>query len=122
MDWTFLLITVIAVVAVFGLKRPSYVSVAIARRHLADGAPVIDVRSPSEFAGGHLAIARNIPLGDLRQRVPAEFPDRGMVLLVHCLSGGRSLVARRQLIALGYRNVFNLGSLSRARSIVEGAR
>lgn len=119
MDWTFLLIGALAIGIFLGLKRLSYVSAGLARKHLANGAPVIDVRSRAEYSGGHLAVARNIPLEELRQRLSAEFPDRGQVLLLHCLSGRRSLVARRQLISMGYRNVFNLGSVSRARSIVE---
>jgi len=42
--------------------------------------------------------------------------------LVHCLSGGRSAVAKMQLRRLGYRNVYNLGSLGRAKQIVDRFR
>jgi phage shock protein E len=45
-------------------------------------------------------------------------PDKDKVLLLHCLSGMRSLNGLRQLQRLGYKNVFNLGSLARAKQIV----
>jgi rhodanese-related sulfurtransferase len=40
------------------------------------------------------------------------------MLLLHCLSGMRSGMAKQKLKSLGYANVFNLGSLARARKIV----
>jgi len=43
-------------------------------------------------------------------------------LLLHCLSGGRSGIARGQLRSLGYPNAFNLGSFARAEKIVRSAR
>lgn len=51
---------------------------------------VIDVRSPQEFANGHIAGARNIPLDQLPART-AELPAGPMV--VHCASGYRSSAA-----------------------------
>jgi len=47
-------------------------------------------------------------------------PDKSRALLLHCLSGGRSAIAKRQLRNMGYANAFNLGSLSRARRLVSG--
>jgi rhodanese-related sulfurtransferase len=47
-------------------------------------------------------------------------PDKNQELMLHCLSGMRSGVARRQLRAMGYTRVFNLGSYHRARKIVSG--
>ncbi|MFD4033352.1 rhodanese-like domain-containing protein [Streptomyces sp. NPDC058637] len=52
---------------------------------------VIDVRTPGEYAGGHLPGAHNIPLDDLEHALPAlrEVADRGDLLVV-CASGTRS--------------------------------
>ncbi len=122
MDWTILIIVAVVVVALFALKRMSFVSAEVARQHLAAGALVIDVRSAGEFNSGHVAKAVNIPLGELMERVPQIAKDKNQMLLVHCLSGGRSAIARQQLKRMGYANVFNLGSLGRARQIVEGNR
>ena len=94
----------------------------VARKHLAAGALVIDVRSPEEFRSGHVPGAINIPLGELRESLPGRVTDKNQVLLLHCLSGGRSGIARRQLRSLGYPNVFNLGSYARAERVVRSAQ
>lgn len=107
------------VVAFFALKRMSFVSADVARKHLAAGALVIDVRTAAEFDSGHVAKAVNVPLGELAQRIPQIAKDKNQILLVHCLSGGRSTIARQQLKRMGYASVFNLGSLSRARKLAD---
>lgn len=52
---------------------------------------VIDVRTPGEYAGGHLPGAHNIPLDDLEHALPTlrEASGRGDLLMV-CASGARS--------------------------------
>ncbi|MEV6163701.1 rhodanese-like domain-containing protein [Streptomyces sp. NPDC052052] len=52
---------------------------------------VIDVRTPGEYAGGHLPGAYNIPLDDLEHALPTlrEAADRSDLLVV-CASGTRS--------------------------------
>ncbi|WP_354638270.1 rhodanese-like domain-containing protein [Kitasatospora camelliae] len=63
---------------------------------------VIDVRSPGEYAAGHIPGAHNIPLDRLHQALPAlrEAADRGTVTAV-CASGNRSRTACEQLSAAG---------------------
>lgn len=100
----------------------SFVSAETAQKHLREGALVIDVRSPEEFRSGHVPNAVNIPLGEICENMPGRVKDRNEVVLLHCLSGTRSGIAKQQLRGLGYTNVFNLGSYSRAKHIVEGAR
>lgn len=102
-------------------KRASLVSSGTARQLLQEGALVIDVRTPGEFSSGHLAAAVNIPLGDLRTDIPRHVPDKNQVLLLHCLSGGRSAIAQHQLKRMGYTKVSNLGSYRRAAAIVSSA-
>ena len=51
-------------------------------------AVVVDVRTPGEFMGGHVAGSINIPLNEVPARVD-EFKDMGKVVLC-CASGGRS--------------------------------
>lgn len=118
MDWIILLIAAAVIVAFFALKRFSFVPPEVARKHLAAGALVIDVRTPQEFAGGHVSGAINIPLDELRTRLPQRVSDKNRPLLLHCLSGGRSAVAAKRIKSMGYANVFNLGSYRRAESIV----
>ena len=64
---------------------------------------------------GSFQISHSIDLGD---GVPQRVKDKNQVLLLHCLSGGRSGLAKRQLKKMGYTHVFNLGSYSRASQIV----
>jgi NADPH-dependent 2,4-dienoyl-CoA reductase/sulfur reductase-like enzyme/rhodanese-related sulfurtransferase len=64
---------------------------------------VVDVRSRSEFAEGHLDGALNIPHLELRERldeVRAAADGRG--ISVHCASGARSYLATRVLLAEGF--------------------
>jgi rhodanese-related sulfurtransferase len=53
---------------------------------------VIDVRTPGEYAAGHLPGALNIPLDQLDRAVPALRETRGALLIV-CASGNRSRTA-----------------------------
>jgi rhodanese-related sulfurtransferase len=66
---------------------------------------VIDVRSPREYAAGHLDGAINIPVDELRRRAD-EVPHNGDIAL-HCGVGYRSYVAQRILMNLGRSNAYN---------------
>jgi hydroxyacylglutathione hydrolase len=67
---------------------------------------VVDVRSRSEWDGGHLAGAVHIPLGLLPDHL-AELPAHGTVVL-QCETGSRSAIAASLLAARGHRDVANL--------------
>ena len=71
------------------------------------GAPVVvDVRTPDEFAAGHIGGAVNIPLNHLRERMN-ELPSH-RPLLVHCQSGYRSSLAASLLERAGFTTVREL--------------
>jgi phage shock protein E len=120
MNWITILILATMLVALILLRRSGLISPAEAANHLKNGAVVIDVRTASEFASGHLSNTINIPLDEIEATLPRRVKDKSQVLLLHCQAGGRSAEARKRLIALGYLNVFNLGSYSRAAQIVKG--
>ncbi|MET8213961.1 rhodanese-like domain-containing protein [Streptomyces sp. NPDC005373] len=63
---------------------------------------VIDVRTPGEYAGGHLPGAHNVPLDQLDRALPAlrEAAGRGDLLMV-CASGTRSQNAGTTLSSNG---------------------
>ncbi len=65
------------------------------------GAPVLDVRSATEFAGGHLPGAVNIAYTRVGPRLD-EVPD-GEELIVHCEIGGRAVPAASFLERCGRR-------------------
>jgi rhodanese-related sulfurtransferase len=73
-----------------------------------EGAQLVDVRSPGEFASGHAPGSVNIPLSELDSRVKELDPDRWVV--VACASGSRSAMAAQRLRRLGFRQVMNAGS------------
>jgi phage shock protein E len=117
MNWTFWILIAAGILGFLLLKRTTLVATDKARELLRQGAVVVDVRSPGEYNSGHLPGAINVPLENLRSEAPSRLPDKGQAVLLHCLSGVRSGIARRQLKKLGYTNVFNLGSFSRARAL-----
>jgi phage shock protein E len=118
MKWVTLIIVAAGIAVFLVLKQLGQVSGAKAKEYLAQGAKVIDVRTPAEFDSGHLPQAVNIPLGELEQQITRVAPNRDQLLLLHCLSGTRSGMARRTLQRMGYTRVFNLGSYGRAARIV----
>jgi phage shock protein E len=105
----------------FLLKRASLVSAQSTRTLLQSGAVVVDVRTPAEFQSGHLQSAVNWPLDRLQEAASRDLKDKNRAVLLHCLSGTRSGIARRQLKSMGFSRVYNLGSLGRARRLVERA-
>ncbi len=118
MSWVYFLIVLILAIAYILFKRSGQVPQKEASQYLKSGAMVIDVRSPNEFDSGHLIQAYNMPLDRIEVLVAGTIKDKNKVLLLHCASGIRSSMARKRLLEIGYKNVFNLGSYSRAEKIV----
>ena len=114
----YFLIVLILAIAYILFKRSGQVPQKEASQYLKAGAMVIDVRSPSEFDSGHLIQAYNMPLDRIEVLVAGTIKDKNKVLLLHCASGIRSSMAKKRLLEIGYKNVFNLGSYSRAEKIV----
>ena len=104
------------------IKRMGLISRNAALVHLNQGAMVIDVRTPGEFQSGHIEGAINVPMNELGGQIGQHAPNKEQVLLLHCLSGTRSGMAKGILKGMGYPNVFNLGSYFRAKSIVQAGR
>ena len=70
-------------------------------------AVLIDVREPAEFAAGHAAGARNVPLNTLdgAKGLPT---NKAIPLVVVCATGARSSRAVAQLRKAGYSSVHSL--------------
>lgn len=89
---------------------------------LRDGALVLDVRSPGEFAAGHLPGALNVPHTELRERlgeVRAAAADRPVLAL--CGSGVRSHIAHRLLAQEGFDSASLSGGMLTARAVLGDA-
>ncbi len=63
---------------------------------------VIDVRSPAEFAGGHVRGAVNVPVTTLRARLGALELDPERPVVAICLTAHRSIPAVRLLRQRGF--------------------
>lgn len=77
--------------------------------NIAAGALVVDVRTPEEFAAGHLPNAINIP----HEQVVTELTKRNIAknspMVLYCRSGRRSAIAIEALSAVGFNHLYNGG-------------
>ena len=73
-----------------------------------ENAAIVDVRELSEYVDGHLPDSRNIPLGQLEQRLGDLEQRKDSPVILVCQSGGRSAEARKKLVGLGFTRVYNL--------------
>jgi phage shock protein E len=71
---------------------------------------LLDVRTPEEFATGHIHGAVNIPLDGLGNRLSEVPTDQPVV--VYCRSGNRSAQASQILAQAGYTNIYDMGGLN----------
>ena len=117
MNWVSIVVVAVILLLLVFVRRSGLIGARAAQQLLKAGAKVIDVRTPAEFASGHLPGALNLPLDRIESSLPSRFPDRGQALLLHCASGMRSSAAKGKARALGYEKAFNLGSYHRASSI-----
>jgi rhodanese-related sulfurtransferase len=90
----------------FGWGVKTITTDQLAEKVKAGGAVIIDVREPSEFAGGRVPGAVNVPLGQLRERAGKLDPQAETLLI--CASGSRSATAARQLKALGFAEAYSV--------------
>ncbi|ADN76850.1 Rhodanese domain protein [Ferrimonas balearica DSM 9799] len=81
-----------------------------------EGALLVDVRTPGEFAAGHLPGAINIPLDQLPGRLDELGDSKSQPIVVYCRSGNRSGQALNWLSRQGYQQVQNGGGLEEMRS------
>jgi molybdopterin/thiamine biosynthesis adenylyltransferase/rhodanese-related sulfurtransferase len=80
----------------------------------AQGALLLDVREPDEWAQGSPRGALRVSRGFLELRIEQWAPDADTPLLVLCESGGRSLFAADGLKRMGYRSVASVAGGFRA--------
>ena len=65
-------------------------------------AVVVDVREPEEFASGHAAGSRNVPLNQLEEKLPGAVKNKSLPVLLMCASGARAQRAVAIAKKLGY--------------------
>lgn len=77
-------------------------------------AVVIDVCEVDEYAAGHLGSAKNIPLGQLEEKLPSAVKNKALPLILVCQTGARSARAIAIAKKLGYEQAQNLSGGLRA--------
>ena len=77
-----------------------------------DSRVVIDVRTPAEFADGHVAGARNIDVeaGDFAARISSL--DKSASYLVYCRTGRRSAIAADEMAGAGFADIVDGGGIA----------
>ena len=73
---------------------------------------LVDVRSPEEFANGHIEGSINLPIDRIFSSIHKITLDLEAKIVVYCASGMRSSTARKALIKMGYVNVINGGGVN----------
>ena len=67
-------------------------------------AVVIDVCEAEEFAAGHVTGAKNVPVSQLEERLPAVVKNKALPVVLVCASGARANRAVAIAKKLGYDN------------------
>lgn len=67
---------------------------------------VIDVRTPAEYATGHIPGAVNIPYDEVAKRISEVDAPHGVAL--YCMKGPRARMGEAALLASGYEPVLHL--------------
>ena len=79
-----------------------------------DKAVVIDVCEPDEFARSHVIGAKNLPLGQLEDKLAQVVKNKTAHVIMVCQVGARSARAAATARKLGYENVQSLSGGLRA--------
>jgi rhodanese-related sulfurtransferase len=88
-------------------KAPSISAAELQARRESGAAPVvIDVRTPEEYASGHIPGAVNVPFDEVAQRIAEIDAPHGVAL--YCMVGPRARRGESALIAAGYEQVLHL--------------
>lgn len=72
---------------------------------------IIDVREEYEYSEGHIKNAYNVPLAKLNEINEMDI-SLDSKIIVYCQSGNRSGMAAKQLIEMGYTNVYDMGGIT----------
>ena len=105
----FLVMTFLAgLCAIFGCSAKGFVSVEadeFAREIAKEGVQLVDVRTASEYADGHIPNAVNIDVlsSDFAEKIATL--DKAKTLAIYCRSGRRSKAAAEQAVKLGFKVV-----------------
>ena len=88
-------------------EAPSIAPSELSARRASGTAPVvIDVRTPDEYAAGHIPGALNIPFDQIAERIDEVDAKHGVAL--YCMVGPRARKGEAALLGAGLTSVFHL--------------
>lgn len=91
-----------------GTDRQSLIPSDATRLMNKENAVVIDVRTNDEWAKGHIAGARHIPMPTLQEKIAELTKLKKRPMIICCASGNRATAAATVLRKAGFENVFVL--------------
>lgn len=91
-----------------GLSRDVDVSTFSQLIHQKEDVQILDVRTPEEWAAGIIPGAKKMNLHDPDFTTQLQALDKERPVLVYCRSGARSANAMKQMINMGFKEVYNL--------------
>jgi len=72
---------------------------------------VLDVRTQEEFDEGHIKNAVLLHDYEIKDKAEIILYDKNETILIYCRTGRRSENAAKELIAMGYTNVYDFGGI-----------
>lgn len=72
---------------------------------------LLDVRTKEEYIQERIPGSILLPDDEILEKAPVIIPNKGARIIVYCLSGVRSQRAARQLVALQYTDVYDMGGM-----------
>ncbi len=73
---------------------------------------ILDVRTESEYNSGHIANSILLPYDLISEQAESLLSDKDAKILIYCRSGRRSAIAAKELISLGYTDVYDFGGIN----------
>ena len=73
---------------------------------------LLDVRTEEEHQESRIPGSILIPDFEIGSRAESELPDKNALILVYCRGGRRSESAAKELVAMGYTNVYDFGGIT----------
>lgn len=75
------------------------------------GVVILDVRTQFEYDEVHIDGSTLLTLDTINEETIGVIPDKNAIILVYCRSGNRSKTASKQLIEMGYTNIYDIGGI-----------
>jgi len=96
--------------ALFDFLKKSEVVKGVEEFKATEGAMLLDVREQNEFDVGHIPMSRNLPVSVLNTAA-GLIPDKKTPIFICGISKEQTASAAEKLVAMGYENVTDIGSV-----------